>query len=235
MRPDLFKPRHFSIFDILVYLDSTQKIDMQYHFDEDQNTYVIDSINQNPHWWYMAYYDGGWPETNVFRMDHYPHKNGMYIRIIREDAGQLERKYAAFAEEIARKKQNDGKIIIPEVIIDGPKTRERFRDVEVQPHDLRPDLFQPGVITAIDAIMTLGDEGRLTYGLQWYDSIGSAGFVRDFYIDRINEDQAYFRCGFVYEAGSLAFSGFRGNHIHIPSDMRIINSPEYEEWFWICL
>jgi len=52
-------------------------------------------------------------------------------------------------------------------------------------------------------------------------------------VDGINEDEAHGTCGFVYEAGSEKLR--YGNHIHIPSDYRIINSPEYEEWFWICL
>ena len=41
--------------------------------------------------------------------------------------------------------------------------------------------------------------------------------------------------GFVYEAGSLYYVGFRGNHIHLPSDFRILNSPYYVEFFWICI
>ena len=96
-------------------------------------------------------------------------------------------------------------------------------------------MFQDGVITAIDAILTLGEKGLITYDLQWYDSIGSANPVRSYWIDGINDDKAYGRCGFVYEGGSKKYSGFRGNHIHIPADTRVVNCPEYEFWFWICL
>lgn len=234
-RKDIFQPGHFSIFDILAYLDERGDIEMEYHFDEGMNTHVIDSIDGKGDWWYMAYYDGGWPEANAFRMDHYPHKDKMYIRILQEDAPMIERKYDAFAEEVERKEDNGGKVIVPVVIIDGPSTNEEFENVEVTAHDLRTDVFQPGVITAIDVIMSLGDEGLITYDLQWYDSIGSAEVVRDYFVERINEDQRLFRCGFVYEAGSLRFRGFRGNHVHIPPDMRVINSPAYEEWFWICI
>lgn len=46
-----------------------------------------------------------------------------------------------------------------------------------------PDgLFQNGVITAIDGIISLGDQGLITYGLQWYDTIGTAEIVRSYYI-----------------------------------------------------
>ena len=54
-------------------------------------------------------------------------------------------------------------------------------------------------------------------------------------IDGIDEDKSVGRCGFVYEEGSYQFSSFRGNHIHIPSDTRVLTSPEYIEWFWICI
>ena len=40
---------------------------------------------------------------------------------------------------------------------------------------------------------------------------------------------------FVYKSGSNIFVGFKVNHIHLPSDSRVINSPEYMEWFWICI
>jgi hypothetical protein len=235
VRPDIFKEGHFSIFDILIYLDTEGIIAMDYHFDETMNTHAIDSINGKENWWYMAYYDGGWPENNVFRMDHYPYKEKMSIRILEDDKAMIDRIYEVFREEIERKEQNDGKVVIPTVIIRGPTTELQFSDVEVTPHNMRNDTFQDGVTTAIDVILSLGDDQKLSYDLQWFDSIGSAGVVRSYWVSRINEDQMRGRCGFVYEAGSLKYQGFRGNHIHIPSDFRVINSPEYEEWFWICI
>jgi len=65
----------------------------------------------------------------------------------------------------------------------------------------------------------------------WYNSIGSAEVVRSYWVERINDSQASERCGFVYETGLPQFR--MRNHIHIPSDFRPINSPEYARWFWI--
>jgi hypothetical protein len=234
VRPDIFREDHFSVFDILVFLNDTGRIELDYHFDESLNTHVVDGINGGGGWWYMAYYDGGWPEANVFRMDHYPYKDRMYIRILREDPAIIERKYAAFQDEVARRKNHET-LIIPEVVIRGPTTDHTFTGVEVTAHDLRADIFQSGTITAADTILSLGDQGQLTYDLRWYDSIGSAEIVKSYYVDRIDADAASFRCGFVYEAGSTEFRGGRGNHIHLPSDTRVLNAPEYEEFFWICL
>ena len=82
--------------------------------------------------------------------------------------------------------------------------------------------------------MSLGDADLITYELQWYTTIGSAE-VKNYFVDKINSDKSQGRCGFVYEAGSYDFRGFSGNHIHIPSDIRVINNPEYVEFFWICI
>ena len=235
LRQDIFKKGHFSVFDILVYLDKKQKIKLTFHLDNSINSHVIESINDKENYWYVVYYDGGWPECNAYRMDHYPYKDKMYIRIYREDKKKLEKRYSIFQKEIERLKKNMGKVIIPEVIIDGPITNLVLKDIEVTSHNLREDIFVKGYITAIDVIMSLGDQKRISYDLQWYDSIGSAGVVKNYWVEKINKDQAIGRCGFVYEAGSYDFKGFRGNHIHLPSDTRGINSPEYVLFFWICL
>ncbi|UCH57022.1 MAG: hypothetical protein JSV18_06705, partial [Candidatus Bathyarchaeota archaeon] len=118
---------------------------------------------------------------------------------------------------------------------DGITVNKEFKDVEVTAHDLRNDTFQDGVITAIDVILSLGDEGKLSYGLKWYDSIGTARIVKNYWVESIDEDEAHGRCGFVYESGNLDLKGFAGNHIHLPSDSRVLNSPEYVMYFWICI
>jgi len=235
VRDDIFKKGSFSIFDILIHLNDLEKINMKYHFEEEMNTHVIDSINGITGWWYRAYYDGGWSEINVFRMDHYPYKEEMRINVIRLGQSRIDTIYSVYKSEIQRNLQNDGKIIIPTVKIRGTKETLTFNNVEITPHNLRTDVFQDDVITAIDVIMTLGDQNKISYDLQWYDSIGTAKVVRSHWVDKINNDRSVGRCGFVYEEGAYKYSGFQGNHIHIPSDMRVINSPEYEEWFWICI
>jgi hypothetical protein len=233
-RPDIFREGYFSLFDILVHLNDSGSISMKYHYDENMNTHIIDSINDTTNWWYYAYYDGGWPERNAFRMDHYPYKDAMTFRVRQEDPDIVENIYASFTDEIARKVQNGGRVVIPEVTIeDCNQNTMIFHDVVVEPHDLRTDAFQEGTITAIDVILSLADQGELTYGLNWYDSVGTAEVARSFWLEKIDDCQASGMCGFVYEEGSERLRVF--NHIHIPSDFRVINSPEYEKWFWIQL
>jgi hypothetical protein len=239
LRPDLFNPGYFSMFDVLAYLDQRGSIRLQYHFDESMNTHVIDSLNGEPHWWYQAYYSGGWRESNVFRPDHYPWKDDTTLTFYKLNSeAQLLTIHSEWRKEVTRRNQNNGKIIIPKVIIIGSgynskQYTKEFENVEVTPHNLRNDVFKENVTTAIDVIMTLGDQGKITYELNWYETIGSAGVVKSYWVEAINEDKAFDRCGFVYEAGSYAF--LSGNHIHLPSDTRILNSPEYVEFFWICI
>lgn len=228
---------YFSIFDILAFLNETRQIFIIFEFNQSLNTFVIESINGIPNWWYKAHYSGGWWESNVFRMDHYPYKDDMEIRLETVEKKVLTSIYAEWKEEIERKVANQGQIIIPRVIIEGPPGEDNleFYNITVTAHNLRGEMFQEGVITAIDTILSLADQGMIAYGLTWYDSIGKADIVKTYYVEVINEWKAYDTCGFVYDAGSEKYFRFRGNHIHIPSDTRVINSPEYVLYFWICL
>ncbi len=233
-RPDLFKNGSFSVFDILVDFDRKGKIDMRYHFASDMDTYVIDAINGIKNWWYYAWYHEGWPEPNVFRMDHYPYKPKMRIQLYQTSESHLQNIYNSFRKEITRLHSNNGDIIIPEVIIKTERDRMYFYDVKVVPYNLRNDTFQDDVITALDVILTLADAGLISYGIYWCDKIGTAEF-NSYFVLYINGSHLEGRCGFVYEEGDWDFEDVKGNHIHIPSDIRILTSPEYEKWFYGCV
>ena len=167
-------------------------------------------------------------------MDHYPYKPKMYISLFTSSQTKITTIYNTFREEIIRINSSGGSIVIPDIYITSPTNNLHFENIEVIAHDLRNDTFQDSVITAIDVIMTLGDLGLISYKLNWYETIGSSE-IKNYYVDGINGDNAYARCGFVYEAGNTIYRRFAGNHIHIPSDIRLINSPEYVEYFWICI
>jgi hypothetical protein len=238
MRPDIFKEGYFSLFDILVFLDNTSQIEMDYHFNQSINTFVIKTINNISNWWYKAHYSGGWRENNVFRMDHYPYKDKMTITLETTTASVINAIHEVWREEIERNKTNDGQTIVPRVTIIGPPDEGtlEFYNISVTAHNLRNDTFQDGVVTAIDTILSLADQGKITtYKLKWYETIGTAEVVKTYYVEKINDWHAYWTCGFVYESGAEKFGRWQGNHIHIPSDIRIINSPEYVLYFWICL
>ncbi|MHA2382048.1 MAG: hypothetical protein ACXACT_05690 [Candidatus Thorarchaeota archaeon] len=236
VRPDIFRPGSFSAFDVLVYLDGLGRLDLEYHFNASMNTHVIDSLNSEPYWWYTLKYSGGWTEGNAYRMDHYIWKPGTWLTLYPVRKETLDKIYRTHAEEVQRLEDNNGVTILPQVEFNTPNGGHlRFDDITVTPHNHRNQTLQDGVITALDVIMTLGDLGLITYELQWYESIGTAHTVRSYWVDTINNDTTHGTCGYVYETGSWEFYGFNGNHIHLPSDVRVLNSPDYMLWFWICI
>jgi hypothetical protein len=234
VRPDLFNLGYFSLFDLLVHLADKGKIEMKYHFDAEMDTNIIDDLNGSPNWWYQVWYNGGWPEKSFHRMDYYPVKDKMRIALKKIEPGELERRREVWRTEVARRDANGGKIIVPEVQIRDKDNDNlwTFENVEVKPHDLRPDFFVEGTVTAADIIMSLGDIGKITYQMLWYDNIGNAE-IKNYYVECINNRIHSGMCGFVYEVGEE--DTIRGNHIHVTPDIRILQSPGYALFYWIKL
>lgn len=235
-RPDLFHNESFSVFDILVHLNSIGEINLTYHFNLSLNTHVIDSLNGEQGWWYHVYYDGGYPnEPNVHRMDHYPWKPGTHIKLYKENLVYIDEIYLSFEEEVTHLASNNGTIIIPTVTINGSSFNIEFYNISITPHNIRNDTLQNGVITALDVIMTLGDLGNITYELKWIKSFSRARYVYSYFVNKINSDEAVGRCGFLYEVGDANFKYPGPNYIFLAADERILTSPEYLRFFWGCL
>ena len=235
VRPDIFNSGYFSVFDILVHLYKQGDINLQFHFNESLNTHIIDEIDGETDWWYRIYYSGGWPERNVFRPDHYPWKDQTTLTFYKDNPARIRKIYESWETEVARRNNNNQEIIIPQVVIRSKTFTEIFENVRVTPHNLRQDLFKENTITALDVILSLEKQGKISCELQYYESIGTAGIVKSYWVEAINGDVAIGRCGYVYEVGSTEFQYSLGNHIHLPSDSRVLNSPEYVEYFWICI
>lgn len=236
VRPDIFQPGHFSLFDILVHLSMRGDIALDHHYDDGLDTHIVDGINGESGWWYYAYYSNGWYESNVFRMDMYPYKNNTTIGVERTQEDFLESVYSTLRDEVGRLARNDGQLIIPSVSIRTPSRRWMLENVEVNAHDVRSDVLRPGVMTALDALLSLGEQGEFsTIKLTWYEQIRGANPVDSYWVNQIDDAVSFNGCGLVYETGPKDFSGFKGSHIHIPSDVRVTVSPEYALWFWICL
>ena len=228
VRPDLFQEGSFSVFDILVHLDSTGKISLNSHFNASMDTYVIDSINGNTdYWWYHIYYSGGGIETNMVRIDHYPWKPGAQIIMYHEMISYMSEVYSLFKSEVDRFAYNNDSVIIPIVYITGHSFDVEFYNVTVTPHNKRNETFQNDVITVLDVIMTLGDLGNITYELTWFDSFRGASYVHSYFVSKINTDETSGRCGFLYEVSD--------SYIWLSADERILTSPESVRWFWGCI
>ncbi|MCK9357075.1 MAG: hypothetical protein M0R22_08050 [Dehalococcoidia bacterium] len=237
LRPDDFATGHFSVFDVMAHLADEGWFSMEYHYDRLLDTHVIDQLDGRKDWWYRAHYAGGWAETNAMRMDLFPYKDGMSIQLATRPEEYLAELYNSFGAEVLRKSLSLGRVVIPEVRI-GTVVHQ---NVPVSAHDVRADVLQPGVVTALDVLLSLGDQRRIdALKLTWYSNLGQATPVDSFYVEQIDDGDGVYDTeaspetgGWVYETGSLAFNGFQGNNIRVPADVRIIVSPEYMVWYWI--
>ncbi len=237
LRPDIFSPGHFSIFDVVAHLADREWFTMTHHYNSRLDTHVIDELDGRMNWWYRAYYPGGWPEINAFRMDMFPYKDGTTIKLSTHTEEYVGRIYNSFAEEILRKSINVGRVVIPEVRI-GTTVHT---NVPVSAHNVRPDVLQPGTITALDVLLSLADQGKIDrMKLTWYPSIGEADPVDSLFVEQIDAGDGVYDLEaspelgkWVYETGSRDFGGFQGSHIQIPPDVRVIVSPEYMTWYWL--
>jgi hypothetical protein len=229
-RPDLFNPGYFSLFDVLAHLDESGVLQLRYHFDQSLDTHVIDAINNKGPWWYNVYYDGGWREASVHRIDYYPVKDKMTIHFVRDQADNQAQREEIWRTEVARRQANNDRIVVPKVFIRAFGESLIFENVEANAYNTRGDFFRSGVVTALDVIRSMADSGLITFELAWYENIGGAE-IGNYYVERINNWLASGMCGFVYEVGELATQ--QGNHIHLQTDLRVLQSPEYLEIFWI--
>jgi len=110
----------------------------------------------------------------------------MNISVKKASQSDLDERYAAWALEVKRRQENDGRTIIPEVWIqgrDGPK--EEFKNIEVKPYNLRHDILAEGVITTADVILSLGDQGLITCLFEWKESI-EGDEVKNYMVEQID-------------------------------------------------
>ncbi len=236
IRPDIFRPGYFSVFDALIATCRQRGIDIAYRFDPQLATHVIDAIGgQSNHWWYAAGYDGNsGNEEPCHRMDTFPCKDYTRVRVYPVTAERLRAIHDAFAAEVGRLTRNGGRVVVSTVTLDSPRQLLRFANVEVQPHGLRSDMFQPGVVTAADIMQSLGTASQLAFDLVWVDVIGRTS-VQGYYFTRFNGEESLGRAGFIYELGERSMArgrGFGNNRFHMTPDIRVLCSPEYMSWRW---
>lgn len=245
LRTDLFAAGRLSAFDVVAALAAKGVIDVVYAYDESQATYSIQSINGLDGWWYDVRLPGGALERTALRMDAYPLKDGAAVYLYLEDPARLAAIQASFRDEVARRAANGGRIVVPTVSIKGPRSTVTFQDVVVTAHDSRPDVFKPGVVTALDVLLSLGEQGKIAgLDLTWHAMLGEVENVNHYMVDWIalpdvlGEPDAL--CGYMDEAATEGLRPFLTPHshattkIHLSSDLEALVSPQYVEWQWLC-
>jgi hypothetical protein len=228
-----------------VQIAASAQIDLQYAYDEAEATYLIQSINGLDGWWYDIRLPGGAYERTALRIDAYPVKDGASIYVYLEDPARLAAIHTSFREEVALREAHDGQIIVPVVRVKGPRSTITFSDVLVTAHNARPDVFRPGVITALDVLLSLGEQGKIAgLDLTWHTTVAGVPGVNHYMVDWISAPdmlgQQDSSCGYMDEAATEGLRAFLTPHshatteIHLSSDLEVLMSPGYVEWQWLC-
>lgn len=245
LRPDLFADGHFSVFDVLVHLAERGDLPLEYAWDEAAATHWITSLNRLTGWWYDARYAGGEFERPVLRMDSFPVKDGMTLRLYLEQPNRLAAIRQSFGDEVRRRNADGGRVIIPEVTVRGPRWTLVAHDVAVEPTGTRLDVFRPGVVTALDVLLALGRDGLISsLKLVWHDRLDDADYVDSFMVHALLAGQyeapATKGCMLAHQTGSNVLEGFivphdhALSHVHLTADLEALVSPEYVRWTWLC-
>ncbi|MBW3140554.1 hypothetical protein KUV56_13720 [Ferrimonas balearica] len=106
--------------------------------------------------------DGKGPqgEGHYERLDQLWLQPGMAVRFQPFSPEMTERRKWVQDREMARLEQFGGKVVVPQLMINkGTGAPIVITNLEVKPHNMRPDIFQPGVITKMDVFLSARDLG----------------------------------------------------------------------------
>jgi hypothetical protein len=245
LRPDVFVAGHLSAFDVLAAVAASGAFDLTYAYDEAQASFVIETINGLAGWWYDVKLPGGAFERTALRMDAYPIRGGSEIYVYLEDEARLAAIHEGFRDEVALRDSNGGAVVVPIVTIKGPRATASFENVTVTAHGARRDVFQPGVITALDVLLSLGQQGRLSgIDLTWHESLGEILGVTHYMVDWISHPtmlgEPDAACGYMDQSATEVVRAFLTPHshsvteIHLSPDLEPLVSPGFVEWQWLC-
>jgi len=265
VRPDIFAAGYFSVFDVILAVAKDRGIPVEYAYDADRKTHFITAINDvHGKYWYHFSYDAGSGNAQEVqfrranRWDELLWRPGVWLKVVQgEDVDSLK---AEFLEEINREKA--GGHIVPRVQITinaspyrgNPAGSGRiavtrsFQNVVVIAHGYRSTgtstpyskPFQPGVVTAMDVLLSLQDEGQLDLVTGMFYSYFSGHYIDSYYVvalgfPGIGISHASGRQGFTCTTengtpGRLPNQADRKQHV--TSDILVIHAPDFASWQW---
>ncbi len=268
VRPDIFAEGFYSMLDVILAVADKNGLNIIYHYDESRKTHFIDSVNGvEGDYWYGFSYDAGQSlrqeeeisSRRANRWDELLFRTGAWVSLV--EGGNLDEIKQAYFNEIKRKKKFGN--VIPRVdLMINPSNyngnpegsgrityRETFWDVLVTAHNLRAvgypsphsKPFQPGVVTSIDILYSLMDQGVLNVVTPVFYTYFANNFIDSYYvveigIEGIGVAHSSGRHGFVYvtENGSFNQLPNRASRtLHITSDIHVIHAPDFSFWRWI--
>ena len=267
LRQDIFAEGYYSLFDVLLAVAARHDIRIATHWDDDCQTHFIDSVDGTAgSFWYNFSYDADPTGTQAelryrrqIRWDELPWQPGAWIRLSTGD--DLVALKDAFRAEIARERQAGHVVtqvqiaINPSDVHGNPPESHRisvsrsYRNVAVTAHDRRSASgdslyrmpFRRGVVTALDVLLSLQDQGELdlvgtTYFTHLAGKVMESYRVRSLGFPSVGLAHASGRQGFVYSTGNgtpqrLVNQADGKQHVH--ADIHVIHAPDFARWRWI--
>ena len=124
-----------------------------------------------------------------------------------------------------------------------------FDSVYVTAHNYRstgfkspyPKPFQPGVITALDVLLSLKDQGELDIVSQVFYTYFNQNYIYSYYVVEmgfpgVGTAHSSGRQGFVYITSNGSFDDLPNNAnwmLHITSDILVVHAQDFANWRWI--
>jgi len=265
VRPDIFAPGYFSMFDVILAVAREQGISVEYHWDPTRKTHFIDAIDgRTADYWYRFSYDAGRGNQSElglrreYRWDEALWRPGVWIAVT--DGEALYEIRAAYLREIQREEAHGPMVPLVTIAINPSSyqgnppgsnritvTRE-FRDVKVSPHDLRAAgapapytrPFQPGVVTSLDVLLSLQDQGELNLVSSVFYTYLAGKYIDSHYVvalgfPGVGTAHASGRHGFTYTTGNGSWQRMvndANRTFHITADIAVLHAPDFSTWVW---
>ncbi|USD36116.1 hypothetical protein [Ferrimonas sp. SCSIO 43195] len=168
-------------------------------FDERDND--LYSNFQGQHWHSRIRFDGGelitlngtldgvgpQGEGHYERLDQMWIQPGMTIRFQPFSPEMTKRRHWVQQREMTRLAQSGGKVVLPRLMVMKSETTPPIviDNLEVTAHNMRPDIFQPGVITKMDIFLSAADQG-LDVAFNYWPSLSTGAPVNHFGLFRVD-------------------------------------------------
>lgn len=259
VRPDIFAPGYYSMFDVILKVAKQNGIDIQYEFDTERSTHFITSVNgQAGSYWYRFSFDTNGKNNNEYnyerkmRWDEVLWRPGAWVWLTKgENLTSIKSEYR---NEIER--ENNFGHLVPSVEIKinasdfegNPEgsgritTTKKYENISVTSHNLRSEgnenpyskPFQPGVTTALDIVMSMKDQGLLNAATSVFYNYFGGTYIESYYLVElgfpdVGSAHASGRQGFIYRAEN----GSPSQSFHITSDILVIHAPDFATWTWV--
>lgn len=124
-------------------------------------------------------------ERSYARIDQFLAQPNQHLRFMPFSETMTKRRQQAWLKEQAYMEESDGKYIIPSLSVYaeyydpdfGPREPDYYiENLEVRAHNLRSDIYQPGVITFADVFLSAAEQGH-EFKLTWWPTLNDGTIV----------------------------------------------------------